>query len=396
MPLGLAGRNLKNQRMAEYKTLRVDERKSKKETTLIAVGDVCLAGRVNEKLRVVDPFGSIRNEMKNSVSIGNLECVVTDKGKCAGTHEILRADPIAVSYLKKFTILSLANNHVLDCGIRGMKDTLDTLRRNGILALGSGETYQQAIRPLIVEINSLRIAFISFVYSFVQDDIPFFSMFQRMRQYDRPGPARYFEKDVFNWIQKLKEKTDYIIASIHWDKEQIDYPAPPQRFLAEKLIDCGVNVIFGHHPHVVQGIQKYRNGLVFYSLGNFLFDPIIMKRARLTKYGLMVKLSLSAESISRYRLIPISTNEDCCVRRLLTKSTEETSFEKHVNDISIPLTYSHSDYYKFWSERVSESYLKACCVAIGAHLKPFFHERMGPYSEKLCTSFIRSLIRLKC
>ena len=382
--------------MAGCKTSRADERKSKKETTLIAVGDVCLAGRVNEKLRVANPFGFIRDEMKNSVSIGNLECVVTGKGKSAGTHEILRADPIAINYLKTFTILSLANNHVLDCGIEGMKDTLDALRRNSILALGSGENYQLAIRPLIIEINSLKIAFISFVYSFVKDDIPFFSTLQRMRQYDRPGPARYFKKDVFNWIQKLKEKTDYVIASIHWDKERIDYPAPPQRLLAEKLIDHGVNVIFGHHPHVVQGIQNYRNGLVFYSLGNFLFDPFIMKHAPSTKYGLMVKLSLSAEGISGYRLIPISTNEDCCVRRLLIKSTEETSFEKHVKDISIPLTYSHSDYYKFWSERVSESYLKAVCAATGAHLKLFFHERMGPYSEKLCTSFIRSLIRLKC
>ena len=386
-----------NSRMAVYKTSRIDERKSKKEVSLVAVGDVSLAGRVNEKLGMINPFGSIRNEIKNSaISIGNLECVVTDKGKPTGTGEVLRADPIAINYLKTFTILSLANNHVLDCGIDGMKDTLDALKRNGILTLGSGENYQQAIRPLIIESNSLRIAFISFVYSFVQDGIPFFSTLQRMRQYDRPGPARYFRRDVLNWIQKLKEETDYIIASIHWDKERIDYPAPPQRFLAEKLIDYGVNVIFGHHPHVVQGIQKYRNGLIFYSLGNFLFDPFIMKHARSTKYGLMVKLSLSAESILGYRLIPISTSENCRVRALRMESPEETSFQKHIHDISAPLTYSNSEYCKFWSERVSESYLKACFAAADAQLKPLFHGRMRPYSKKLYTSFIRSLIRLEC
>jgi poly-gamma-glutamate synthesis protein (capsule biosynthesis protein) len=209
-----------------------------------------------------------------------------------------------------------------------------------------------------------------------------------MRQYNRPGPARYFRRDVFGWIQKLKERTDYIIASIHWDKTGIDYPAPPQRFLAERLIDCGVNVIFGHHPHVVQGIQKYRNGLIFYSLGNFVFHPFLC----LTEYGLMVKLSLSAEGISGYRMIPISINEN----GQPMESTEETSFQKHMHDISTPLTYSHSEYYKFWSEHVSETYLRQCCASIGAHLKTLSHGRMQPFPEKLCASFIRSLIRLKC
>jgi poly-gamma-glutamate synthesis protein (capsule biosynthesis protein) len=382
--------------MVVDKTPRIDEEKSKKEISIVAVGDVCLAGRVNEKLEVLNPFRFIGNEVENSaISIGNLECVITDKEKPARTGEVLRADPIAINYLKMFTILSLANNHTLDYGIKGMKNTLDALRRNSILTLGSADNHQQAIRPLIVESNSLRIGFISFVYSFLRDEIPFFSTFQRMRQYNRPGPARYFEKEVLGWIQKLKERTDFIIASIHWDGS-INYPAPPQRLLAEKLIDCGVNVIFGHHPHAVQGIQKYRNGLIFYSLGNFLFDPIIMKRAPSMKNGFMVKLSFSADGISGYRLIPTSTSEDCCVRMLPMGSTEGTSFQRHMHDISIPLTYSYSEYYKFWSERASESCLKAYCSAIGATMKPLFHGRMRPFSEKLCASFIRSLIRLKC
>jgi len=214
------------------KTSGIDCRKPKKEISLIAVGDVCLAGRINEKLGMTDPFELVKDEIRNcTISVGNLECVVADKGKPIKTSEpILRASSSAIDYLKIFTILSFANNHTLDCGIEGMRDTSDALTRHGVLTLGSGENYQQAIRPLIVERNSLRIAFISFVYSFLQDGIPLFSTLQRMRLYNRPGPARYFLGNILRWIRKLKEKTDCIIASIHWDKADIDYPAPPQRF----------------------------------------------------------------------------------------------------------------------------------------------------------------------
>jgi len=371
------------------KTSGIDGRKSKEEISLIAVGDVCLAGRINEKLGMTDPFELVKDEIRNcTISVGNLECVVSDKGKPTKTSEpILRASPLAINYLRIFTVLSFANNHTLDCGIEGMRDTSNALTRHGILTLGSGENYQQAIRPLIVERNSLRIAFISFVYSFLQDGIPLFSTLQRMRLYNRPGPARYFEGDVLSWIRKLKEKTDCIIASIHWGRSDIDYPAPPQRFIAEKLIDCGVDVIFGHHSHYIQGIQKYHNGLIFYSLGNFVFDPFLSS----AKYGLMVKLNLSAKGISGHKLIPININENCQPMEL----TEATSFQKWIHNISTPLAYSHSEYYKFWSERVSESYLKKSCGAVRVYFSPFFYGRVRPYSEKLCTNLIRSLIRLK-
>jgi len=376
---------------------RIDKRKSKKEISLLAVGDICLAGRVDEKLEFTNPFEFIRNEIENAdISVGNLECVVTDRSKSARINEMLRADPVSINYLKSFTILSMANNHTLDCGIEGMDDTRDALNSNGILTLGSGANCQQAIRPLIIYRNPLRIAFINFIYSFAQDEIPLFSSLQRMRQHNRPGPARYFNKDFFNWIQKLKEKTDYIIALIHWDKERIDYPAPPQRVLAEKLIDNGVDVIFGHHPHVVQGIQKYRNGLIFYSLGNLLFDPSIMKHAPDTKFGLIVKLSLSSESITGYKLIPVRTDEDCLVRVSTPESIEAISFQKHIQEISAPLTYSNIEYCNFWSESISESYLKKCFLAVEGYLQHFFNGRMPPYSEKLYNVFLRSLIKLKC
>jgi poly-gamma-glutamate capsule biosynthesis protein CapA/YwtB (metallophosphatase superfamily) len=368
----------------------------KKDVSLVAVGDVCLAGRVNEKLGTTDPFEYISNEITNAdISLGNLECVLTGKVKFKPKRGVLGVEPIAIKYLKIFKILSLANNHTLDFGITGMKETVDLLEKNSISTLGSGEDYPHAIQPIIFEVNSQKIAFINFVYSFIQDEIPLFSKTQRIRRRKRPGPARYSQKEVFDWIRKLKEKTDYIIVSIHWDKERLDYPAPPQRFLAEKLIDNGVDIILGHHPHVIQGVQKYRNGLIFYSLGNFLFDSLLMKRLPETKYGMMVKLTLSSKGITKYRLIPITTSEDCNVCTLPRGSNEEASLLKHIQDISTPLTYSRSEYFKFWSERVAESYLNACYIATSGQFKPLFKGRMRPIFEKIYKSIIMSILRLE-
>ncbi|MFX0115350.1 MAG: CapA family protein [Candidatus Hodarchaeota archaeon] len=375
---------------------RTPEKDSEKGLSLVAVGDICLAGIADEVLRVSDPFEFVRDDIGNSdISVGNLECVFSDKvkpitykykwGKRYG-HK-LGALPSALNYLEIFTVLSFANNHTLDFGIKGINDTIDALSRNGILTIGAGENYQKAIQPVIVESNSLRIGFISFEYSFLRDEIPLFSTWQKTHQLNRPGPARYFEKDVLHRIQKLKEKTDYIIASIHWGRSPrgalaFDYPSPPQRSLAERLIDHGVSIIFGHHPHVVQGVQKYRHGLIFYSLGNFMFDPILMP----PRIGLMVRMSLSTGGALRYKLIPV----DACSQP--AKVAQRGSFLRYIHDISGPLSYSFPQYYEFWYRHVGEDYLNIWRGIGRLFLGPL---SLLPYTEKLFANFILSMVKSK-
>ena len=364
-------------------------RNEREELSLVAVGDISLGGRVNEKIEHYNPFELIENEIKNSgISIGNLECVIGKKGKPVRTYTNLRADSHGVKYLKIFTLLSLANNHILDYGIEGMNETVEVLRRNEILTLGAGENYQSALRPLIIESGSLRIGFISFM----QDEFTLFPTLQRTRQMNRPGPARYFEKDVLHWIRKLKEKTDFLIASVHWGREYVDYPSPQQRLLAKKLVRNGVNIIFGHHPHAIQGIQRYRNGLIFYSLGNFIFDTALS----FAKYGLMVFLSLSDKGISKYKLIPLSINENFQPIRL----AEESSFLEYLQDISKPLSYPDAVYNNFWYEHAAKAYFKAYKSNIilvkkfgTRYLGSFFFGLTLPYSIKFYAGFIRHLFR---
>lgn len=367
----------------------IRKRHTGREISLTAVGDLSLGGRVIDTLEVCDPFEFVKKEIARSdISLGNLECVISEKGKPARTYTNLRTDSDAVNYLKIFTVLSLANNHILDYGTEGMKETIKVLRRNGILTLGAGENYQLAIRPLIIESGSLRIGFISFM----QDEFTLFPTLQRARQMNRQGPARYFETDILGWIYKLKEKTDFIVASVHWGREYVDYPSPQQRLLAKKLIHNGVNIVFGHHPHVIQGIQRYRNGIIFYSLGNFIFDTALSS----TKYGLMVWLSLSDKGISEYKLIPLSVNENFQPIKL----TEESSFLEYLQDISKPLNYPDAIYNNFWYEHAAKAYFKAYKSNIilvkkfgTKYLGSFFYGLTLPYSIKFYAGFIRHLFR---
>lgn len=361
-----------------------------KEVSITAVGDISLGGDVNNKLRDFDPFEFIRDEVVNAdISIGNLECVIGDKGSPVQTYTHLRTDAKSTEFLKIFKILSLANNHILDYGIEGMNETIDVLRRNHILTVGVGSNYQQAARPLIIERKSIRIGFVNFMY----DEVTMFPSLARARGYGRPGPARYFEDDILGSIQRLRKTVDLIVASIHWGVEYIHFPSPQQRLLAEKLVDKGVDIIVGHHPHVVQGIQRYKGGLIFYSLGNLVFDPAISN----VKYGLMVKLHVCKKGVSNCELFPLNMNENYQP----VKSIDKKAFLRHLESISKPVAFSpFSTYENFWFEYAAKNFFssyKSNVVLVKRYgikcLLPFFGGLMLPYSIKFHAGLLRKGIR---
>lgn len=82
--------------------------------------------------------------------------------------------------------------------------------------------------------------------------------------------------------------------SLHWGNEYIHYPSISQIKLAHKIIDAGIDIIIGHHPHVIQPVERYKNGVIFYSLGNFLFDMLWSKKVR---HGMIAKIKFDKESI---------------------------------------------------------------------------------------------------
>lgn len=144
-------------------------------------------------------------------------------------------------------LVSIANNHNYDCLRSGYESTKKYLEKSGIDYMGARELENSYI---IKVIDDKKIAFIG-----IDAVTP-------------PFPVSSF----YPLIKKLKAENDYVLANVHWgDEYNLGY-TQTQKNISHKLIDSGVDVIFGHHPHVVEPLEVYKNGVIFYSLGNFVFD----------------------------------------------------------------------------------------------------------------------------
>lgn len=192
----------------------------------------------------------------------------------------------------KIGIVSISNNHILEQGIDGFNSTCEILEKNKIKYIGKNENNLSNIE--IININGIKIGFCAF--NGIQD-------------IDNPDLyAELEESYIMKTIDKLKSmKLDYKIISLHWGNEYINYPSLNQIKLAHKIIDKGINIIAGQHPHVIQPIEEYNSGLIFYSLGNFLFDMLWSKNVR---HGLAVRLILNKNKRIDYKLINIQLQKD--------------------------------------------------------------------------------------
>ena len=237
---------------------------------ITAVGDIMLGdlpmcngfgvGSTIKKYGSKFIFEKIKDELSGDIIMGNLEAVLSDKNK--NTFSInsmsLRGSPKSVEGLKYagFNILSLANNHSLEHGYEALYDTIGLLNKNNILSLGVGIKKEIARKPVVFNIKTKKIVFLSYCL--------------------RPDKTAYKstdnKKEVLKDVIDTKRYADCIILSLHWGDEFVQSPAPWQIEFAHKLIDNGVSIILGHHPHVLQGIEEYNGGIIAYSLGNFVFD----------------------------------------------------------------------------------------------------------------------------
>ena len=131
---------------------------------------------------------------------------------------------------------------------------------NGIEPLGLADGENNRCRPVVIEKAGVRCGFLG--YSFEREQY-----FSGAIKYARANVGEICEQ-----VSKLRENVDYVIASLHWGKEYMQEPSATAIAAARTLIDSGCDVILGHHPHVLQGMERYGRGVILYSLGNFVFD----------------------------------------------------------------------------------------------------------------------------
>jgi len=275
------------------------------EIVITAVGDIMLAGRWTPLLKQKGydySFDGVRKELAASdINLANLESPIADGGEeYVGKKFRFRAEPQLATALRRagFSLVTLANNHSMDYGGEALGETFRHLNENGIAWIGAGKNLVKARKMALYTIKGKRIAFLG--YSLTQPT-EFFA------GNNRPGTAPGYEKLVTADIKNARSQADYVVVSFHWGKEAVSAVQVYQRTVAQQAINAGADIIIGHHPHILQGIERYKNGLIFYSLGNFAFAS----RSTTADVSAMIRLRLDrdhreAEILPldvRYRLV---------------------------------------------------------------------------------------------
>jgi poly-gamma-glutamate synthesis protein (capsule biosynthesis protein) len=160
-----------------------------------------------------------------------------------------------------FDGVSLANNHIWDWGVSALLDTASSLKSAGITPVGAGANEDQANGPLIAAAGQAKIALVAYT--------PFFPK-ELEAQPQSPGVSHFDKAKMLETVSYLRRIADAVVVSLHWGEEYQMSADDEQKNLARDLIDAGADIIIGHHPHVRQEVEHYKNGYIAYSLGNFV------------------------------------------------------------------------------------------------------------------------------
>jgi len=298
----------------EPKVMEIQSKKQNQTTeadeetiNLIFTGDIMLNRGVEYAIKQNNdwklPFLKIAEFLqKADLVFGNLESVISDKGTKVGSLYSFRADPRTIEGLvfASFDVLSLANNHAFDYTSEALIDTIIRLKLADISSVGADMTKEAAFAPLIKEIKDTKIAFLAYTN---------LGPSSWQAGLNNPGIAWIDENDfpqIQEDIEKAKQESDVLIVSLHAGTEYEPEPDQFQKDFSKMAIDAGANLVIGHHPHVVQPYEEYKNGWIFYSLGNFIFDQDFSEE---TMKGQIVKVVIKNGKINKVIPINIKINE---------------------------------------------------------------------------------------
>ena len=248
---------------AEKVSLVKTKSKPAPSASMIAVGDIMLSREVERKMKqhgLGYPFEKVSDYLKSADFVfGNLEGPIIDGPEVPVDVLKFRA-PEGVEkilFQNNIQILSLASNHIYNQGQAGIDKTVSLLDSVGIKYTGAGKDQADGQKPAIIEQNGLRIAFLAYTYP--QDNLLL-------------SVASLDKEKMKSAVENTKKVADLVIVSMHTGKEYSHEPTERQVEFAHSAIDSGADLVLGHHPHVIQPVEIYKNKNIFYSLGNFIFD----------------------------------------------------------------------------------------------------------------------------
>jgi poly-gamma-glutamate synthesis protein (capsule biosynthesis protein) len=271
-----------------------------KTTRIIFGGDVMLSRHVGRLARAHhDPASPLRElaPLLRSADIVfvNLEAPFSDRGRPTDHGMIFKAEPNMIAALQTagVSIVSTANNHARDCGAYGVGFTQSWLHRHGILTVGSAATAEAAHAGTVMELNGQRFGFLA--YTFDQSNGNYKDVDTRIAVMDIPTTR----SDI---ARLLQNRADVVIVSMHAGSEYQPRPNSRQVEFAHAALDAGARVVIGHHPHVTQPWERSGNGVIFYSLGNLVFDQFQRPE---TQRGALAEVVFSGKTLESAALLPV-------------------------------------------------------------------------------------------
>jgi len=271
--------------------------------SLVFVGDIMLARHVEflmEKNGSAYPFASSQFlREKPAFVIGNFEATIPPQHTKTPNYTFqFSVNKQFLSELTKvgFTHLSLANNHTLDFGKEGYVNTVETLTKMGIKTFGHSKSLGENTVSYLSASNT-KYALIGL----------------------NATQLNINTENIKPYLEEVLANSDVQIAYIHWGEEYIHKPSQNQKIVAEFLAKNGIDLVIGHHPHVIQSIEKIGDAVVFYSLGNFIFDQYFNTSVM---QGLAIRLSTEGDRL-KIILLPYSSEEKKAQPKLLTAENRE-------------------------------------------------------------------------
>lgn len=272
---------------------------------LVAVGDISLGDAAQgigagvhaafEQLRSVRP----RYPFEHTASLlggadivfGNLETVLSHNGlvRSNAFSMEMRGHPDAADGLAQagFTALNVANNHIMQHGAAAFAETVAELRRRHIAVVGLADSTHRECVPQVLTVNGLTVCMLGFAFE---------------RDKYCLGPVGYAfgpDCDIPRQIASARKSCDVVICSLHWGVEFVRHPSAAEEELGRQVIDAGADLVIGHHPHVARRLDRYRRGLIAYSLGNFVFDQVWNRWLRT---ALVLRVRLSRHGVERHEI----------------------------------------------------------------------------------------------
>jgi poly-gamma-glutamate capsule biosynthesis protein CapA/YwtB (metallophosphatase superfamily) len=233
-----------------------------------ALGDVGVIGsaRVRAAREGWDAvFAAVAPALRTAdLGFANLEMPVAEAGEVRpGRSPEFRHDAEVLPALARagVRVLSLANNHIMDCGRRGLERTLSACESAGLACAGAGHDLAAARRPAELVVRSQRVVLLAYA-----------AASKESARAGTPGPAPLETAVLREDLERWRSRADVLVVSVHWGSMYVDYPPPRVLELAEVLERGGADLVLGHHPHVLQGWRPAGRCLTLFSLGDVVFD----------------------------------------------------------------------------------------------------------------------------